>query len=73
MSEIQKQGWPNRIDVIPGIDRIRSCGEFLGKLLRFLPQNAPYYMSDHYRAETGASAMLDRSLDNIQGEWPFEV
>lgn len=50
------QGWPERFILFPRLERV---GAFLGRLVRFLPLEAPDYMSNHNR---GAAAMLDREL-----------
>lgn len=43
-------------------ERLYKVGEFLAKHVRWLPAEAPAFMSEHYRppapAETGAEAML---------------
>lgn len=39
--------------------RLERAAEFIKGLVRFLPSEAPDYMSNHYR---GGAAMLDREL-----------
>lgn len=55
-----------RLDLFPKLQRV---GRALGRLVSFLPANAPDYMSDHYR---GGAAMLDRELYD-QPQLDFEA
>lgn len=70
--EIDQFGWQTEFDI--GVaDKIRCAGRFLARVLRVRPQNAPAYMSEHYRALNepsdgeamrGAAFMLDQALDD---------
>ena len=46
-------------------DRLKSVARFVGRLLTPYPQEAPLFMSNHYR---GASEMLDYHLKDSEGE-----
>lgn len=62
---------PNIMPKINLFPRLERVGRALGRLVSFLPANAPDYMSDHYR---GGAAMLDRELyDNDQMQLDFEA
>jgi hypothetical protein len=54
-----------QIDLFPRITRVAKA---IGRVLTPYPQEAPDYMSNHYR---GASEMLDHHL-NYQPMLPFE-
>lgn len=56
--ETDKNPMP-RMDLFP---RLTKVGAFLGRLVSFLPKEAPLYMSEHYRPGDGASAFLDHQL-----------
>lgn len=53
--EQDKNPFP-KIDLFPRLTRV---GRALGRLVTFLPSEAPDFMSEHYR---GGAAMLDREL-----------
>ena len=53
--ETDKNPFP-KIDLFPRLTKVAAC---IGRLASFLPNQAPDYMSDHYR---GGAAMLDREL-----------
>ena len=57
--ETNKNPFP-QIELLP---RLAQVGKFIGRLLTFLPQNAPDFMSNHYHPENrGGGPALDRSL-----------
>lgn len=62
--EADKNPFPN-IELFP---RLEAVGRFVARLVRFLPESAPDYMSDHYR---GGAAMLDRELYDGQLELEY--
>ena len=48
------------------MDVLKAVGDIACSVLRFLPSEAPDYMSEHYR---GGAALLDRELyDEASGE-----
>lgn len=60
MTEIQKDGWEN-IRPIEPLARLKQLVSFV------------FDQMHHEQELTGGGPMLDRHLDNIQGEWPLEV
>ncbi len=65
--------WPDNMERLPAdgvAGRLRDAARSLGHVLRFMPADAPDYMSDHYRpteaselATTGAEFTLSKALD----------
>lgn len=61
--------------IIPQIDlfpRLTKVGAFISRVLRFYPQNAPLYMSNHYEPARGAERVLDEALYD-HPQLPFPV
>ncbi|UOF78703.1 hypothetical protein [Caudoviricetes sp.] len=57
------------IDLFP---RLTKVGAFLARLVRFLPENAPMCMSEHFEPARGAEADLDAALYD-HPQLPFPV
>jgi hypothetical protein len=66
--EQDKNPFP-KIDLFP---RLTAIARGVGRMVSFLPTEAPDFMSDHYR---GGAAMLDRELydDPNQLQLDFEA
>ena len=69
---MEANNWPE-FNLFNPLERIRGVARFIGKLITPFPNEAPDYMSEHYRGadadgealepcNTGAEAMLTRFM-----------
>jgi hypothetical protein len=60
---------PNPMPELTLFPRLEKLGRCLGRLVSFLPAQAPDHMSNHYR---GGAAMLDRELYDDPNQLEFD-